>query len=325
LALPNQGDSYPSYSVAFSPDGARAIFYASLTSNACEVNTDDYVPRRSLLMSDSLQLESMFYGPADGELYAVARAENLPRPDENTGLNVMRVSTEAAEEPARELSGAASGFVVSGDGRTGFITHQAESGASTNTLDVVDLETMLVRNTLLVQSASTLTWPGMIVINRDGSKLYTLESDAEGQQVISIIETGTGRHVRDLKVGNMEPGWEGLAPDSIVGDAVFFRIWNQERETPSARGMWVDESGRKAAERGIAYAIAAGDSRFGIDEHGTQLFRLDEKNRIHERFKIERPELKQLQGAMDSLGIYGIIASPDGKRIILIIGQMDTC
>lgn len=326
MALPGQGDEgNQSYSVAFSPDGARAIFYASRSGDACEVSTSDYSPRRSLLMSGALQPESIFYGPVDGELYAVARAGDSPRLDENTSLSVLRVSTEEAEEPARELSNAASGFVVSRDGRTGFITHQAESGASTNTLDVVDLETMLVRNTLTLESASPLTWPGMLVINRDGSKLYTLDSDAEGRQVISVIETRTGKHLRDLKVGETEAGWEGLTPDSIVGDSVFSRVWNQEAENSSARGMWLDVNGRMNAERGIAYAIEAGDTRFGIDEHGTQLFRLDEKNRIHERFTIERPELKRQPGMIDSLGIYGITASPDGKRLILFIGQIDTC
>ncbi|HEV7857955.1 MAG TPA: hypothetical protein VGO91_04935 [Pyrinomonadaceae bacterium] len=326
LPLPDQADEgNPSYAVAFSPDGAHAIFYSLWSSDACEVNTDDYRPRRSLLMSGLLQPDSMFYGPVDGELYVVARAGNNPRLDENTGLNVLRVGTLEAEEPARELSGAASGFVVSRDGRTGFITHQAEDGASINTLDVVDLETMLVRNTLTLESASQITWPGMIVTNRDGSKLYTLESDKEGQQVISVIETRTGKHVRDLKISDAETGWEGLTPDSIVGDSIFTRVWNQEAENSPPRGMWLDVNGRVNAEHGIAYAIEAGDTRFGIDQDGTQLFRLDEKNRIHERFKIERPELKQQPGMMHSLGIYGMTASPDGKRLIIFIGQIDGC
>jgi hypothetical protein len=78
-------------------------------------------------------------------------------------------------------------------------------------------------------------------------------------------------------------------------------------------------------ESGIAYAIEAGKSRFGIDWHGTWLFKLDEKNRIHERFKIPRPELKCAPGLEEAIGIYGMAASPDGKRLIIFIGSIDTC
>jgi hypothetical protein len=327
LALPNESeDGNPSYSVAFSPDGARAIFYAPWSRNGCEVSTGDYTLKSCLLMPDSLHLEAMFYGPVNGELYAASRVGSGPRLDENAKLSLLRVSRQETEEPARELSSAASGLAVSRAGRTGFMTHQAESEGGPSNIDVIDLETMQVRNTLAVESANALTWPGMIVINRDGSQLYTLETDEHNHHTVAVIDTRTGHRLRDLKLGIMEQGWEGLTTDSIVGDSLFFRVWNSRSEEESAPGgVWVDADGRAAAAPGIVYAIEAGDARFGVDEHGTRLFKLDEKNRIHQSFKIARPEFKYHQQIMENLGIYGMAASPDGKRLIIFVGPVDNC
>jgi hypothetical protein len=326
LALPDQSEEgVSSYYITFSPDDSHAMIYGSWSNNACEVEMGDYKIKRCLSVSDGLQLESLFYGPTDGELYAVTRAALGASLDQDTRLSLLRVSGEEQEEPARELSGAATGFLVTRDGRKAFLTHQGESAGGMSSLDVMDLDTMMVRNTLMVKSSPPLNWPGMVVINRDGSKLYTLETDEDGQQRVVEIDTNTGQRARDFKIGGAEDGWDGLMPDSIVGDSLFFRFWDHQEDNPSPRGIWADAHGHEPAERGIAYAIEVGKSRFGINWHGTWLYKLDEKNRIHEKFKITRPELTYAQGMDDSLGIYGMAASPDGKRLIIFIGPIDMC
>lgn len=344
MALPDRSDEgSPTYRLAFSTDGARAIVYAPWIADACEISTSDYKLKRSLQMSDGLQLEALFYGPADGELYAVTRTTNSQRLDQDAKLNLLRVSEEqnastdeAADEteaakvseavnPARELSTAASGFVVARDGRTAFMTHQALGQNGSSIIDVVDLETMMVRNTLIVESTPPLNWSGMIVINKDGSKLYTLETGEEGEQLIAAIDTKTGQRARELKLRLKGQGWDGLMPDSIVGDAFFTRVWEEGSEIYNPRGLWLDVNGQLEAEPGIVYAVEAGDARLGLDEHGTQLFKLDQKNHIQERFKIRRPEFEHDKEVRESFGIYSIVPSPDGKRLILFVGQVDGC
>jgi hypothetical protein len=78
--------------------------YGSRSSNAWEVETGDYKLKRCLAISERLQLESLFYGPTDGELYAVTRAALGASRDEETRLSLLRVGGEGQEEPERELS-----------------------------------------------------------------------------------------------------------------------------------------------------------------------------------------------------------------------------
>jgi hypothetical protein len=145
--------------------------------------------------------------------------------------------------------------------------------------------------------------------------------------MLSLIDTRSGQSVGEVKIGTTDAGWY---PDQnmVVGDALFFRVWDAQeaQEHSVAKGIWVNEKGvRTPAEEGIAYAVEAGGARFGLDENGTQLFKLDEKNGIRERHQIPRPELDGQPEGIDSLGIYNILSSPDGKRLIIVMGQMDGC
>lgn len=328
LALPEQSGLS---SVAFSPDGSRAIFYSTFGGRACEVSTSDYKVKRCLKTSDTVRLESIFFGPADDALYTVVRLGEDARAladgggEPNGALSLLRVSTGERVEEARELSDAATGFLVSQDGSTGFITHREMGGEAT--LEVFDTATQAVRNIIRLTGPSLITHPAGLVVNRDGSILYSQEERGEDgeSQNLSLIETRTGQRIGEWKIGTTDMGWY-LDQNSVVGNSLFFRVWDpQAAEHPTAKGMWVEAGARAAAEEGIAYAVEVGGARFGLDEYGTELFRLDEKNRIRQRYRIPRPELGEEPGASDSFSIFSILPSPDGKRIIVITGQVDGC
>ena len=316
---------------SFSPDGSHAILYTPFGETPCEVSTSDYKLTRCLDVPKSVSVESFFYGPTDDTLYAVARlGQESPAAEKEGGtlnapLSLVRVGETA--ETARELSGATTGFLLSRDGSTGFITHEKTGDASM--LEVFDTVTQAIRNIIRLEAPYVITQPAEVIINRDGSVLYSTGEQCEDgeSQMLSLIDTRSGQSVGEVKIGTTDAGWY---PDQnmVVGDALFFRVWDAQeaQEHSVAKGIWVNEKGvRTPAEEGIAYAVEAGGARFGLDENGTQLFKLDEKNGIRERHQIPRPELDGQPEGIDSLGIYNILSSPDGKRLIIVMGQMDGC
>lgn len=324
LALPEGGyEGTPS----FSPDGERAIFYGR-ASSACEVSTSDYKLKSCLLMPGWASISAAFYGPKDGRLYAAIGKMNASTFDSyRSHLSVLRVSESGEAEDATPpaWSGDATGLSISPDGRTGFIMHKTDDKRHMSSVDVFDVETLRVRNTLTLAGPSPFVWPGQVVVNRDGSELYTTEVDDEGRQKIALIDTRTGQRLRDFIVPLKAGNWEGLTPNSVVGDALFSRTSTEKGEAVFEQGMWIDVKGTSAAAPGMTRAVEAAGSRFGTDENGTRLFKLDQKNRVLKRFNISRPELRLAPGMIGEMGVYNLAASPDGKRVIIFFGPVDNC
>ena len=308
-------------SIAYSPDGSRAVFYhpGRGSTIAQEVSTSDYTLTRNLVSSSPHVFGSLFYGPTDGALYASVFKSTSASYMEDVEFSVLRIGDNCAPNTSIAMSGTATDFVVSPDGRTGFILHtkEIENLEHAVTIDVVDLETLSVRNTFALEGRYRPWWARMLTMNKDGSELYsklTLDADP-----IKVIDTRTGQTLRELPASSS--AYTGLDQQSIVGDSLLLHKLNETPSPTSQPLVWLNDAGAISAQRGIYYAVEAGDSRFAINDEGTRLFKLDPENRILDRLPIERPDRRHPQNKSHWPQIItrGLAASPDGKRLIMFV------
>ena len=310
-------------SIAYSPDGSRAVFYhPGRGSNiAQEVRTSDYTLTRNLVSSGSDTFGSLFYGPTDGALYVAVFDESAsPYSMEDVKFDVIRIGDACTPNTSIAMSGKATGFVVSPDRRTGFILHSKKIGALEHavTIDVVDLETLRIRNTFALEGSYRPWWARMLTMNKDGSELYsklTLDSDP-----IKVIDTRTGQTRRELPASSSV--YTDLDQQSVVGDSLLLHTLNERHSSTQQPALvWLNDAGAVPAQRGISYAVEAVDSRFAINDEGTRMFKLDADNRILERLPIERPDIRHPQNKSHWPQIItrGLTASPDGKHLIVLV------
>jgi hypothetical protein len=316
------------YNVTFSPDGSRALFFRNsdaIGGTADEVRTSDYTLTRSLTAGDNTNLGTLFYGPADGDLYAAVQAPNdSPSSTHDGKAYLMRVGEGGAARVPLDFRLGEINFGISRDGLLGFILQREEGNSDQLMVDVIELSSMTVRNTFILTGDS---FPGdstEFVLNREGSELYArLTSNASA---FSVIDTRNGRFLRELQASPiLESAYFG--PDSLLGDSLLLRVWNEEGDgiysTPNFH--WAGAGGLVAAERGVDYVTEADAKRYAVNEDGTRLFKLDSKNHIQERIRIARPELHKGATSIDGLSVFGLHASRDGKRLIMFVGIHSGC
>jgi len=89
--------------------------------------------------------------------------------------------------------------------------------------------------------------------------------------------------------------------------------------------FWATAHGHMKADVGIAYAVEANGKGYAINQDGTQLFKLDKDNHIRERITISRPERFKGASMGNDLTVFGLSASPDGKRLIMFLGIEHGC
>ncbi|MDT4898482.1 MAG: hypothetical protein QOH25_3559 [Acidobacteriota bacterium] len=309
-------------SINYSPDGKRAIFYSGnngIRQAAYEVRTSDYTLTRSLTSPDTEYMGTLFYGPANGDLYVTVYASESSYPS-NGKVSLVQTGEDGAQNIPVELKTSLSNIAISPDGLTGFIA-RSEPGSNELTVEVVELENLKIRNTFTLSGESLPSDSGSFVLNRDGSELYLRLSESTG--TISVINTRTGQHVREL-LDSATGGWSYF---SLAGDPLLLRVWegNEDEMHSSPHLYWLGKSGRVAVEGGITAAVEAGGKRYAVNANGTRLFKLDANNHIQERLMIMRPELRKGATVGTDLSVFGLSASPDGKRIIMFVGIEHGC
>jgi hypothetical protein len=321
--LPFNGIESDSVYVNFSPDNSRAVFYGS--DQAYEVNTEDYTLKRSLkaqLDAKPFLSDAFFYGSPDNTLYAAFDAAGYSRPTGDGLLNIVRVSRKG-EPPASmpEISERAFGFVVAPDGRTGFILHPADAQKEVMLVDVLDLQSMRVSNTLSLRGESLPSSAQEFALSADGSQLYA--SLFPSRDVISVIDTRTNRLLRELPTGSLHEQARYLTQSELVGDALLLRVWDATGD--NSQNYWLTHGKTIKAQRGIDLALEAGGVRLAVNDSGTQLYHLDSDHRIHQKYAIDRPDVRLDPGNAEAFGVSQLFASPDGKHLILIIVGIDRC
>lgn len=310
-------------SATFSPDNSRVVFYSDGFAN--EVETENYTLKRSLAakFDDTSLTATFFYGSTDNTLYAALHPLSYSSQPSQSMLNVVRVSRAYESTPAPEISELSSGFVIAPDGRTAFIMHPVNAEADEMVVDVLDLQGMRVSNTLTLRGENLPNAASSFVTSADGRELYA--SLFPSREVISVIDTSTGQLLREIPVGPLKERAQYLSQHDLVGNSLFFRVWEGEGEEEVSHSVWLDAGKTSKAQRGIDYAVEADGVRLAVNDSGTRLFKLDSDNRIREKYWIDRPDVRLGQGNAQSLGVHKFIASPDGKRIILILGTIHGC
>lgn len=314
-------------SITYSPDGSRAIFSTGnngINQAAFEVRTSDYTLTRRLASSDKDYIGTLFYGPASDALYAVVHTPDSSAPAKGK-VRVIRIGEDYAPNAQSGFDIIGGDFAVSPDGLTGFVPRPEISDHDELMVDVIDLKTQMIRNTFTLDGENLPSDSSNFVLNRDGTELYIRLS--ENADTISVIDTRTGRHVRELQVPAMT-GWSYFSQGDLVGDSLLLSVWKRsEDEMHSSPNLyWIGNSGRVKAESGIASVVeAAGGKRYAVNANGTRLFKLDASNRIRERITIARPELQKGATASRGLSVFRISASPDGKRLVMFVGIEQGC
>jgi hypothetical protein len=299
-------------SVIFSPDGSRAIFTSQssgLRQTAYEVRTSDYTLTRSLISPDE-QFGAFFYASDGRDVYAKVYA---------AGESLVRISDGDAPNAPTSI---APNIIISRDGQVGLIARR-EEGDDELTVDMLEMATLEVRNTFELRGDNLSEDGSGFFLSRDGAELYLRPS--EENRIIRVFDTRTGRLVRELQHTSAQ-GSSYFGEDSVVGDSILISVWKEsddEMDSPPQR-FWVSEGKRMLAETGIDHPIEAGGRRYAVNDEGTLLFQLNENNRIQKRLTISRTE----RGGQTDEGaptVFGLSASPDGKRIIMFVGISDSC
>ena len=310
-------------SVAYSPDGARALFYRTENYEdsilGYEVTTTDYALARCVLTSEAQLVRPVFYSPVDGALAAFGET-----PLGGKGhLSLMRLSDSYTFDMPTKISAPATGLTVSPDGRTGFISHPQDNERTERSVDVVDLQSLEIRNTISLGGEWSST-RDRVVVSRDGSEIFLERPDSDS---VAVLDTLTGQQLREYSKKFASGGWLYYTQGSVVGDSLFVKYSNEGDDEIHDRphAAWLSATGHVAADPEIESVIEAGGSGFAVNAEGTSLFRLDQEHHISERLPIERPDLWQNQDAMYGLIVHGLSASPDGKHIVVFIGVYDGC
>jgi hypothetical protein len=314
-------------SVAYSPDGERTTFYGGPDGStiASEFRASDYTFTRNLNTTTINSNFTLFYGPSDGALYVAALSRDQDYEKTPTKLNFVRIVDGDSTTIQTELSGEAEDFAVAPDGFTGFALHREDSGRHEMLVDVVDLRTFKIRNSFTLQGTNLPQMASVFVVNKDGSELYIRLNENDG--LVSVIDTRTGQLARVLSFDSKDKDYWYFDRGDLVGDSLLLRLWNQDEDemhTPP-HAFWLGSSGRVAAEQGIISAVQADATRYAVNENGTRLLKLDSNNHIRARLTIERPDLRKGADDEGGLSVFGLSASPDGKRLILFLGMEDGC
>jgi DNA-binding beta-propeller fold protein YncE len=304
--------------VAYSPDGSRAVFNGPDTSYAkCEVRTSDYSVIRCINTEAS---SSFFYGPSDGALYAAIQTiGGRFAGDVATRLQIVRIGDEGASNVAADVTDDVGDFAVSPDGLTGFYLHHEDYRKQELKVDAVDLTTFKIRNSFTLHGDNLALTKTGFAVNQDGSELYASLDSGVGK--VSVIDTRTGEIKRTLTFKHLRQESWYVSGGDVVGDSLLLNIGRggHDNPHPTSRNIWLRSDGRVAVEKRFDTVFQAGSFRYALDTKGRRLFKLDPDNNVRESFEIDLSSLKK--GPAVGLSIYRMSASPDGKRIILFVGE----
>ncbi len=311
--------------VAFSPDGSRAVVYGPVSYGGpagTEVRMSDFATVRSISVTPSNdeypdhQIRGMFYGGADGALYAAVGHDVGP---DAAAISIVRVHDEGAIPERPVFEGPGSFFEASPDGRTGFVVRPIEYTDDWRpkeiTVDVVDLGDFSVRTTWTLTGDLATAFGGYIVPNHDGSRLYLL---ADTSRVVAI-DTATGKTAREVATGFAKVEDAGLINYSSNGRSLLVKATGCTDGTPNGT-LWISDGAVVREARDLAIATDTGAARYAVDFEGRHLLRFGAGTKVARTVAIDRPDATA-SGVM--LWPSELVATPDGSRLLLIVSESD--
>jgi outer membrane protein assembly factor BamB len=317
-----------SSAIVFSPDGSRGLLWSTIQScgdegpgvpTVYEVSTEDLAVVRTIeapRTSGYALIAAAYYDPRSSTLCAALIDSDDGR------LSIATVDERGGIVAPKTICTGVAGLAVSRDRRVAVGVLGNEDHTATTTrgfaLDLVSLE---IRNHfstpegVVIGSSADLcpsTDGGTIVVDRDGEVLG--------------IDTGTGRVAWRVRAPGADAEYIWRRGDPRSEGAPFAIAYSgggndgESRPTP----FWIVDGAAKRLDRRIATTCERAGARFGVDETGERLYRLDENGRIVSSSPIARPDLK---GTMKEgrLETSGLVATPDGKRVILLLFVPSGC
>jgi dipeptidyl aminopeptidase/acylaminoacyl peptidase len=311
-------------SVAFSPDGRRALFHGRWAPSVYEADASDLVPTRRL----EADVEGSF-GPA---AYAgTGRDLLVPFRATTEGSGVVSLHLTRADggdnvtaAPATPSPGGAEPAVVAfaPDGRTGFAFYRHPYGdedESAADADAGQADTVEVFDTSTAQPVRRFKLPdpalafedGSLAMNADGSELYLL--DHTGQRLV-VVETQAGSVAREIPLGRGAACTFAFAPQAVGGAGMLVRYWEHggdEHHHADAGILRLDGWRVVPDDSHFTFTAEAGGTLYAVDDNGTHLFTLGDDRRPRSDRELNRPD-----GLQTPVGLF---ATPDGSRLILLL------
>jgi dipeptidyl aminopeptidase/acylaminoacyl peptidase len=312
--------------VAFSADGARALFHGRWASAVYEADASDLVPTRRL----EADLEGSFgpasYTGAGRELLVTFWGTSEGRDGSNSSLYLARAGGGGMTMLPAAVSpkGAEPAMIVfAPDGRAGFAFYAhpygdehelpaEEDRGAVATVEVFDPATMQPLRRFKLPSAALAFDAGSVAVNADGSELYLL--DHQGQRLV-VVETQVGGVVREVSLSGETQRSFMLAQPAASGAGPLVRYWEAgggEDEHHSTPGTLRLEGHRAvASDLRLAFTAEAGGIIYAVDDAGARLYAIGDDGRPRVTRELQGPE-----GLQTPVGLF---ATPDGSRLILLL------
>jgi hypothetical protein len=311
-------------SVAFSPDGSRAIFYgcSSVVGDECaarEFRTSDLEPTRTIRPDarDAPQPDvlAVFYGGPDGAPYAVLGGSS------DSGVKriaIVRVHEPGARPEPPVLLAVGSNFLVSGDGRLGFLldpeglSPDAESDGPT--FRVFDLSRLETRTVIRMPAGRLFDFGRDFVPSYDGSKLFLLGD----VKCVRVVDVATGKISREIPTGWRTDGDDAWLKDVCSGGRAHLLAADGFAGDLPEGAWWFEGDRLSRGPANLAAAADTGAARYGVDRDGRRLYTLGPGERTTRPRPIARPDA----GRGDPLLVpEALIATPGGSRLILVLAD----
>ncbi|HEV3470300.1 MAG TPA: hypothetical protein VG148_13325 [Pyrinomonadaceae bacterium] len=316
-------------SVAFSADGARALFYGRWAPAVYEADASDLVPARRLELGAEGSFGAASYAGAGRDLLVTFWGMAEGRDGVSTSLHVARADAGGGVTtlPASvSPSGAGpSAVAFAPDGRTGFAFYAhpygdedglpvEEDRGTVATVEVFDLQTMQPLRRFKLPDPALSFDAGSMAIKSDGSELYLL--DHQGKRLF-VVETQAGGVLAEVTLAGTAERWFAFTQPAVGGAGPLIRFWEQngdeEHHHGTAPSVLRLEGWRAVpAESDFAFTVEAGGETYAVDEAGTRLHTLGDDGRPRSTRELD---LNDFGGQTPA----GLFSTPDGSRLILLL------
>ncbi|HWS54216.1 MAG TPA: hypothetical protein VN228_08820 [Pyrinomonadaceae bacterium] len=311
-------------SVAFSPDGRRALYHGRWAESLYEADASDLVPARRLKADAEGSFGPAAYAGTGRDMLAPFWAMNAEGNAASTSLHMTRAdaggNVTAAPAAVSPAGAQPSSVAFAPDGRTGFafyaypygdegeLTIEQDRG-TVATVEVFDPQTLQTIRRFKLPDPNLSFDPGSLALNADGSELYLL--DHPGQRLV-VVEAQTGGVVREVSLAGVRQRWFGFARPTVGAAGPLVNYWDDDEEHHSSpRALRVE--GWRAVPDAAAFAFTAeaAGTLYAVNDAGTHLITLDAEGRPRSDRELDRPQDYQTP--------IGLFSTPDGSRLILLL------
>jgi hypothetical protein len=311
-------------SVAFSPDGSRAVLHgcSPVIGDECaalELRTSDFAPTRAIRPDarggPQPDVLAVFYGGPDGAPYAVLGGSSdaaIKR------IAIVRVHEPNAPAEPPVLVAIGSAFQASADGRVGFLLDpeglSPDAEHDGPTFRVIDLGRLETRSIIRLPAERLFDFARDFVPSADGSELFLLGDIGH----LRVLDVATGKIVREIPTGWATSGDDAWLKELCSGGRSHLLTADGFAGDLPEGAWWVDGGRLRRGPANVAAAADAGAARYGVDRDARRLYSLGRDAKALLVRAIARPDAGAGQ---PRLLPSALVATPNGARLILLLAD----